>query len=104
MAGCGAKGKVCYIEQQREGTTLPKDLLEELADSLHCTYLSDLHRADLRTLLPDAVARIPASAHPLQEWNDAVLYLSEGGAEPFDDPEQARAFLQQPPSPPLQTQ
>ena len=83
---------------------MPKDLLEELADSLHCTYLSDLRRADLRAFLPEAVARVPAHTHTLQEWNDAAAYLLVEDVEPFDDPEQAKAFLQQHPAPPPKAQ
>lgn len=83
---------------------MPKDLLEELADSLHCTYLSDLRRADLRAFLPEAVARVSTHTYPLREWNDAVAYLFGEDVEPFDDPEQAKAFLQRPSSPPPKTQ
>ena len=72
---------------------MQKNLLEELAERLHCTYLSDLHRADLRPSLATAVGQIPADTHSLREWCEAVSYLVDSGAQEFESAQQAKDFF-----------
>lgn len=58
-------------------------LLDQLAAMEGCDYLSDLHR---RPGLYDDLLRLPAGDFPVEEWRDALCYLTgeplpEGTAE-----------------------
>ena len=66
--------------------------------------LTDLGDLGFMLSLIHIFARVPAHTHTLQEWNDAAAYLLGEDVEPFDDPEQAKAFLQQHPAPPPKAQ
>ena len=69
------------------------DLLDVLTIHAKCDYLSDLkHLNNQQKMRPThALAKIPADAAVLKEWNDALEYLT--GAQPCDNAEQARAAL-----------
>ena len=67
-------------------------LLDILAARSDCIYLSDLAGADGFALLPHHLLEIDAAAFSLQEWEDAVLYLT-GREQSFATPEQAKQFL-----------
>ncbi|WP_417083211.1 hypothetical protein [Evtepia gabavorous] len=69
------------------------DLLDALTIQADCDYLSDLkHLNDWQKIrLARELAKVPADAAALKEWNDALEYLT--GAQPCDNAEQARAAL-----------
>jgi hypothetical protein len=68
-------------------------LLDTMADHIGCTYVSDLKYIDdaQRTRLRDKLEGTHPEAVSLQEWNDALTYLSGGAAESTQ--EQARQRL-----------
>ena len=68
-------------------------LLELLAYRAGCEFLSDLHTLELsvRKRLARFVADLPPEAAGLQEWNDALKYLS--GLPPAESPQAARGRL-----------
>ena len=57
-------------------------LLDELAQRIGCTYLSDLRFLDAPGRQARTLADIPAGAAGLREWNDALAYLSGEPPEP----------------------
>ena len=60
--------------------TPSQSLLDYLANSMACTYLSDLNFLDSarRRMLAREVERIPTGDVSLREWNDALSYLTGG--------------------------
>ena len=68
------------------------ELLEKLSQELGCLYLSDL-RSPLRVVaLERAAANLNAAAYSLQEWADAVHYLT-GQNKKFQTPQEAKNYL-----------
>lgn len=68
-------------------------LLDYLGCCVKCEYLSDLRALDpsRRASLRHMVEALTPDAAPLQEWNDAVEYIT--GGRPAERPEQARTTL-----------
>lgn len=69
------------------------DLLDYLADGLHCQYLSDLRiinadEADLRRLLDDAVKHFPP-----EQFIETAGYLFGGDRTELSSLEQARRVI-----------
>lgn len=69
---------------------IKQTLLDALSGQAGCTYLSDLHSLNdwQRLRLARGLERIPADAAGLQEWNDALEYLS--GDPPQETAQAAR--------------
>ena len=68
-------------------------LLDFLARTLHCDYLSDLKflSRNQRQILAETVSGIQPDSIPLREWNDALQYLTD--SESMDTQEGAKQFL-----------
>lgn len=68
-------------------------LLDFLARTLHCDYLSDLKflSRNQRQILAETVSGIQPDSTPLREWNDALQYLTDSGS--MDTQESAKQFL-----------
>lgn len=68
-------------------------LLERLACRLDCEYLSDLKylRVSKRVLLAETLRKMPVQAAGVEEWNDALTYLT--GQAPQPTAQQARGAL-----------
>lgn len=67
--------------KQRGRLTIP--LLDYLAGCMGCTYLSDLRflRRWERGRLFREIEKLSPAAAPLEEWNDALYYLTGGTPE-----------------------
>lgn len=70
-----------------------RPLLDRLAKQLGCGYLSDLKYLDApkRAALVRLLEQTPCDAASLQQWNDALAYLSDQPGAP--DAAAARAGL-----------
>lgn len=68
-------------------------LLEYLQLKVGCMYLSDLHLPTNLLLVQRAVLCLDPEDYSLEEWDDAVKYIT-GQAIPFTDVKQATLFLQ----------
>ena len=70
-----------------------QSLLDVLAESAHCPFISDLRniKVDDRQQLADKLERISPEVHSLAVWNDALAYLIS--APPQQTPEVARKLL-----------
>lgn len=68
------------------------DLLEYLASMLQCSYLSDLRYIDISPEQARRVLDFPPERFPLQEYEEALRYLS-GEAPSFARVEDAKAAL-----------
>ena len=75
------------------GNAMTLPLLEFMQYKAGCAYLSDLRNIGgwQRTQLSRALARVPPEDAGLQEWNDALTYLT--GAPPEATPQAARERL-----------
>ena len=67
-------------------------LLQHLANTLDCTYLSDLHYIQITEPQKAQIAAIEETAYPLPEWNEAASYVS-GYKVPFSSCEEAKQAL-----------
>ena len=68
-----------------------QELLDALAERADCRYLSDLHRAELRTEILAAVNSIPAETYPDGAWGAALSYIAGSGENAA--PGEARSAL-----------
>ena len=68
------------------------NLLERLARETGCVYLSDLHKQDVQAKLLAALSKVAADSYPLDEWNEALVYVA-GLREPYPGCEQAYQAL-----------
>lgn len=77
-----------------ELAALDLSFLDVLAYKAGCMYLSDLqYIGDVQRMrLVYALERIPAEAVSLDEWNDAITYLT-GTESPCSSAEQAKTEL-----------
>lgn len=65
-------------------------LLEYIAGQCHCAFLSDLRYSP--GLVKDVLPLVPEESFSLQEWEDAVQYIS-GYDLHFQSAAEAKAFL-----------
>lgn len=65
-------------------------LLEHIAQQCHCCFLSDIHYSP--QLIKDVLPLIPEEQYSLQEWEDAVQYIS-GVSLHFQSVAEAKAYL-----------
>ncbi len=79
------------MEQMASG--LGGGLLEYIAQRTGCSYLSDLRYLSSweQFRLSRELRRIPAEAFPLEQWNDALNYLT--GLPPADQALEAKEQL-----------
>lgn len=68
-------------------------LLELISFKTGCMYLSDLHQSHQLLFIQHAIREIPVEEFSLQEWNDAVEYIT-GEKVCFSGQKQAALFLQ----------
>ena len=68
-------------------------ILEHLARLMGCEYLSDLKYLDKRsrTVLAGLVEKLDPEQATVEEWNDALAYLT--GQDPMPDAARARQAL-----------
>ena len=71
-----------------------KGLLETLADQTDCLYLSNLRVPGWYQPVGLALRSIDPSEFRMDEWNEAVLYIT-GRTEAFSAPDDARNYLLQ---------
>lgn len=57
--------------------SLPIELLEVLQYKTGCMYLSDLHIPENTHLVLHAIKKINPEFFSLQEWTDAICYITE---------------------------
>lgn len=69
-----------------------KGLLDCIAEKTNCTYLSDLRYLKSLEVVKRVVIGIPLSDYVLEEWQDAVRYLT-GTEKFFEMEESALEFL-----------
>lgn len=67
-------------------------LLELLSFKTDCTYLSDLHQPDKLPLVRRALRNITPELFSLEEWRDAVAYIT-GEVHAFKNAGEAEAYL-----------
>lgn len=68
-------------------------LLEELADVMGVTYLSDLRMPGYRRGLVQTLYGIYAENYSISKWRDAIQYLLGTATGSFRDAEEAKAYL-----------
>lgn len=71
-----------------------KGLLENISFETGCSYLSDLHQPRLLPRIRQVVRGLPPGQFSLEEWNDAVTYIT-GKTLLFASPEEAASYLVQ---------
>lgn len=76
-----------------EAKTHTAGLLERLQASIGCLYLSDLHQPDWLPLIQQVLPDINPKDYSIQEWNDAVRYITGIGSS-FSNRADAVRFLQ----------
>ncbi|MFR9310071.1 hypothetical protein [Hydrogeniiclostridium mannosilyticum] len=67
-------------------------LLDFLLFKTGCMYLSELHRPENLLLVQSVVLRLNPDLFTLEEWNDAVRYIT-GQDVTFCSPQQAAQYL-----------
>lgn len=72
-------------------------LIDYLAQKARCTYISDLRKLKRTTKfdLIDAVQQIPEEAYSMDDWNEALMYMSnrEARYSSFTAKEEILEFL-----------
>lgn len=68
------------------------ELLEYFATKLGCMYLSDLHQRCYLKEIPHLLSGINPEQYPMDEWKDAVFYLTSQ-QRAFETQAEAKAFL-----------
>ena len=76
------------MELQQTGLSL----LDDLACSLGCLCVSDLHNPMLLPQIRHILKNVNSSIYPLSGWTDAVFYLT-GCSNTFTSLEDAKQFL-----------
>ena len=75
-----------------EEHTVKLGLLDYFSFKAGCMFLSDLHGPDKLLFIRDALQSIDPSQFRLEEWNDAVSYIT-GRNISFSSSEQAAEYL-----------
>ena len=83
-------------ERKRNGTKMnirepSAGLLEEIAMRTGCMYISDLHMTDILAI-KQVFSSVDPAAYSLQEWEDAVLYIT-GHKKSFKTQAKAKNYL-----------
>ncbi|WP_343249566.1 hypothetical protein [Diplocloster hominis] len=69
-----------------------ESLLDLIAREAHCDYLSDLHSLYLKGQLPEEISRITKDKFGVQQWNEAVSYITRRSLS-FTDVQEAQQYL-----------
>ena len=69
-------------------------LLQQLADQVRATYISDLHNQVYWPAICTALQNLTPEQYSLKEWTDAVHYLLNKHETSFDTPCSACQYLQ----------
>lgn len=69
-------------------------LLQQLADLVGATYISDLHNQFYWPNICTALQSLTPGHYSLKEWTDAVHYLLNDHETSFDTPVSACQYLQ----------
>lgn len=75
-----------------EQNTATEGLLDRIAHTLNCPYLSDLKNPSLTASICTTVSHISAESYSLHEWKDAVEYITLS-AQSFNSSEEARDYI-----------
>ena len=75
-----------------EKNTTNEGLLDRIAHTLNCSYLSDLRDPALIASICSAISLIAAESYPLRDWKDAAEYITSS-AKDFSSSEEARSYL-----------
>lgn len=67
-------------------------LLEDVAASCGCEYLSDLHFSDHSRMLPILLQRVSWAQDSLKDWTEAIEYIF-GARIPFPSHESVHRFF-----------
>lgn len=57
------------------------DLLDTIYQVIGCSYLSDLHTGFYDCEIKKTVKMLAADAYPLEEWKEAVSYITRNSYE-----------------------
>lgn len=71
---------------------MEKELLLVLSEKAGCMYLSDLKYVADKSQIKSELEQLPPQDFPLEQWNDAVKYLT-GQDKTFDSAIEAKEFL-----------
>lgn len=71
---------------------MKQDLLEDLRRASGCEYLSDLRNSGRRAAVSHAAAALSAESYSLQQWLEAITYVT-GQSQQFDDVRAAQRYL-----------
>lgn len=69
-----------------------ENLLEEILFYTHRNYLSNLHLTNYFSEIIEAIKKIDIENYPLDEWNEAVQYITKQKVD-IKDKEDAKRFL-----------
>lgn len=71
---------------------MPKELLDILAYKIGCIYVSDLKIKANSELIKFELEKLSVQDFSLEQWNDAIEYLTEETTY-FESREEAKKFL-----------
>lgn len=71
---------------------MSKSLLQDLADRMGCTYISDLRFLPEPDLIKVCMKEFQTDHYPVSEWNQTVHYLTRDRLE-FTSGEEAKQYI-----------
>ena len=71
---------------------MSKELLQDLADRIGCTYISDLKYIPEPELIKVCIKEFQTDTYPISEWTDAVHYLTRDRIV-FTSGDEAKKYL-----------
>lgn len=71
---------------------MSKELLQDLADRIGCTYISDLRFLPEPDIIKVCMKEFKAEHYPVSDWNQAVQYLTKSRIE-FTSGEEAKQYI-----------
>ena len=71
---------------------MEKELLLVLSEGIGCMYISDLRYVEDKGRINSKLKQLPPQDFPIEQWNDAVKYLT-GQGKTFDSAIEAKEFL-----------
>lgn len=75
-----------------EANTMNEGLLDRIANTLNCTFLSDLRKPSLSASICSTISHIAPDCYSLREWKDAAEYITLSSRD-FSSSEEAREYL-----------
>ncbi|MEG0829584.1 MAG: hypothetical protein RSD88_03760 [Anaerovoracaceae bacterium] len=73
---------------------MKENLLESLAESLDCDYISNLRYVTDFSLWENILSKIEVGQYPLTEWTEVIRYISENDDKEISDEISARKELE----------